>query len=246
MGTGNATALRATFVIGSVHGPPIVAVPGERTATMQATPLDASLPRGGIKRYFVSQFGNPRGLVGSLVGHAMALKNRRRIEWALRQLAPGPSDHVLEIGFGPGVSLQRLFRLLPQGFLAGVELSPLMLTQARRRLASEIASSRLDLKQAGVSSLPYEEGRFHQVLAINTHMFWPRPLEDFKEVKRVLAAGGRLLVVVQPHGARDEAVVKQVANKIEAQMGVAGFREITTCFEPMRPVTCIAVHGRKP
>ena len=119
---------------------------------MGATIHDAALPQGGMKRYFVSQFGNPRGFVGTLVGHAMAWKNRRRIEWALQQLEPQPSDRVLEVGFGPGVSIQRLVPWIPDGFVAGLELSSLMVEQARRRLAHEIAAGRVELRQGSVTA----------------------------------------------------------------------------------------------
>jgi hypothetical protein len=51
-----------------------------------------------------SQFGNPRGALGAVAGAVMAHResNRRRNAWTVAQLAPAPTDHVLEIGYvGP-------------------------------------------------------------------------------------------------------------------------------------------------
>jgi hypothetical protein len=49
----------------------------------------------------MSQFKQPHGLLGRLIGHVMAVENRERIEWTVNLLAVQPTDHILDIGFGP-------------------------------------------------------------------------------------------------------------------------------------------------
>jgi ubiquinone/menaquinone biosynthesis C-methylase UbiE len=199
-----------------------------------------------MTEYVVSQFGNPRGWFGMLVGHAMALKNRERIAWAVSELDVRASDRVLEIGFGPGVALKRIASLAIDGHAAGVELSSLMLSQASRRLASEIAAGRVELQHGSVSSLDFDDGSFDKVLAINTMMFWPDPANDLLEVARVLKPGGQLLVVQQPHGARDEDAVRRIGQRIRDTMEAAGFAGIGVRTRRMWPVTCLCVSGVKP
>ena len=199
-----------------------------------------------MKRYVVSQFGNPRGFAGAMVGHLMAIKNRRRIAWAVDLLRVRPSDRILEIGFGPGVSLAQLASRASQGFVVGVEHSPVMLAQAARRLRREIAGGRVEIRQGTVSALPYPDGVFDKALAVNTLLFWPHPLADLAEVKRVLVPGGSLLVVWQPHGAGSGAAVERAARRVQEQLQEAGFVQISVAFKELRPVRCLAVLGRKP
>lgn len=199
-----------------------------------------------INEYIVSQFGNPRGWFGALVGHAMALKNRKRIAWAVSELDVRTSDHVLEIGFGPGVALKRIAALATRGRSAGVELSALMLAQASRRLAPEIAAGLVDLRHGSVSSLDFDDGSFDKVLAINTMMFCPDPASDLLEVARVLKPGGLLLVAQQPHGARDEEAVGKVGQRIRNTMQQAGLDNLNVRMRRMWPVPCLCVSGIKP
>ncbi len=62
---------------------------------------------GAIVRYLVSQFGNPRGLVGRLAGEFMARRpsNRARNLWTVDLLELRPHHRVLEIGYGPGFAI---------------------------------------------------------------------------------------------------------------------------------------------
>jgi len=77
--------------------------------------------------YIESQFGNPRGIIGHLVGMIMAYENRRRNEWALSLLNIQPTDRILEIGYGPGWAIQQASRFTTQGLVAGVDSSETLL-----------------------------------------------------------------------------------------------------------------------
>lgn len=47
-----------------------------------------------------------------------------------------PDDRVLEIGFGPGIAIERAAELARRGKVIGVDHSELMLRQASRRNAT--------------------------------------------------------------------------------------------------------------
>jgi hypothetical protein len=55
------------------------------------------------------QFRRPTGLLGRLAGWIMANRpsNIERNRWTVDLLNVQPSDHVLEIGFGPGLRCER-------------------------------------------------------------------------------------------------------------------------------------------
>jgi ubiquinone/menaquinone biosynthesis C-methylase UbiE len=121
-----------------------------------------------------------------------------------------------------------------------------MVAQARRRLTKEIAAGRVALRQGSVSSLPFADDTFHRLLAINTLLFWPHPVRDLGESKRVLVPGGNLLIVMQPRRVRDAARVQRVADHIASQVAAAGFTEITPRIHPTRSAPYVAVHAKKP
>ena len=51
--------------------------------------------------------------------------------WVTQLLEIGPCDSVLEVGFGPGVIIQRLSKLAAAGHIAAIDPSQDMVAQAR-------------------------------------------------------------------------------------------------------------------
>jgi SAM-dependent methyltransferase len=143
------------------------------------------------------QFGWPRGGVGWLVGHLMALKNGAMNRAALAQLDPRPGERVLEIGYGPGRTLKQVARRLAGGLAAGLDHSEIMARQAARRCRRLIRRGRVEVKCGGVSAIPYPGESFDKAFAVNCFQFWPRPIDDLREVCRVLTPGGRLVLTIR-------------------------------------------------
>lgn len=86
----------------------------------------------------------------------------------------------------------------PAGAVTGVELSSDMVASARRRFADQIAGGRLSVVQGSVSELPFPDAAFDCVVTVNTLYFWPDPQAGAREMSRVLAPGGRLVVAIVP------------------------------------------------
>lgn len=81
-----------------------------------------------MMKSIVAQFRQPTGPSVRLVGALMARKNRERITWAVSLLDIQSTDHVLEVGFGPGVAIEQVARFARAGFVAGVDHSAIMVT----------------------------------------------------------------------------------------------------------------------
>jgi hypothetical protein len=76
----------------------------------------------------VAQFARPTGFWGNITGFIMAHRpsNLERNEWAISLLNLQPSDRVLEIGFGPGVTIQKMSEIAIYGVIWGIDYSALL------------------------------------------------------------------------------------------------------------------------
>jgi ubiquinone/menaquinone biosynthesis C-methylase UbiE len=94
---------------------------------------------------------------------------------------------VLDVGCGTGSLLASLKR--PRLKLAGADLSPEMIKEARKRLGKTA-----DLKVANSERLPWKAGSFDLVVTTDSIHHWPNPKRAFSEIKRVLKKGGHVVI----------------------------------------------------
>lgn len=192
-------------------------------------------------------FGHPRGILGWLVGHAMARKNRARSEWALGLLAPRPGERVLEVGFGPGVDVARLAAAVGEsGFVAGVDPSREMLRQATARNRAAIREGRVRLVSGGADALPFEDAAFDAVYSVNTAFFWSDLEGGCREIARVLRAPGRVVVALQPlwKGAVPDDAARW-GERLTAAFEGEGLAKPETTLERLASGTAVAVRARR-
>jgi ubiquinone/menaquinone biosynthesis C-methylase UbiE len=162
-------------------------------------------------------FGRPQGILGRLGGAIMARMNEPFGNWVLDQLAVQPTDHLLEVGFGPGVIVRNLSRRAPEGHVAGVDASPVMVEQARARCTAAIRSGRVDLCLGSAESLPFADNRFDKALAINSMQVWQEPAAGLREIRRVLKPGGLVALGFTSYSG-------QARDGLLEQLSAAGFR----------------------
>jgi ubiquinone/menaquinone biosynthesis C-methylase UbiE len=149
----------------------------------------------GLWHKLAQQFRQPSGIVGRVLGFLFRM-NREGIDWTIEQLDIQPTDHVLEIGFGSGLGIQRAASLATQGRVAGVDFSQTMLEQATRRNAAAIDAGLVELCLGDATALLYPENTFHKAFATNVIYFWQDPLANLRELHRVMKPGGRLALYV--------------------------------------------------
>ena len=194
---------------------------------------------------FNSQFAHPEGWVGRFVGTILALKNRERNSWTISMLDIQPNDHVLEIGFGPGQAIQEVAKVATNGFVAGIDLSDVMVAQASQRNAAAIRSGRVLLRQGSESPLPFEDNKFNKVFAVNSMQFWSNPVAGLQEVRRVLTPGGQVVITIQPMWAKTEQEVQGVSEKLIFQLKQVGFRQVRLETRQIKPITAVSGIGIK-
>lgn len=112
---------------------------------------------------------------------------------------PRPWDHlrVLDLGCGPGVSAFVLAERLGRGAtLTGIDFAAGMIERANRRLREHdppLANVRFE--QADATDLPFEDSSFDLAVGHSFLYLVREPDRVLREVRRVLAASGRLVLL---------------------------------------------------
>ena len=161
-------------------------------------------------RILLRMFGRPEGLLGRLGGVILARANRSFAQEIIALLDVRPAERVLEVGFGPGVAIELLTSATPAGKIAGVDPSEEMVGQATARNAATIRTGAVDLRQGSVESMPFEDGAFDTVLAINSMQVWPDAPAGLREIRRVLTAGGRVALGFTPRSRQPKGGVTEL------------------------------------
>lgn len=149
---------------------------------------------------------------------------------ALAALELQPGDRLLELCFGGGHVLERALETVPSA--AGIDHSPDMLALASERNADALAAGRLELVQGDVHELPWPDGDFSCAVCTNAFFFVERPADFLAEVRRVLAPGGRFVLLTAMRSAAwngpwSAALRTYNPETIQSMLRDAGFAEVT-------------------
>jgi ubiquinone/menaquinone biosynthesis C-methylase UbiE len=174
-------------------------------------------------------FGRPEGLLGRLGGIILARANRPFAREIVALLNVRACAKVLEVGFGPGVGIELLAAAAPTGRIMGIDPSKAMVEQAARRNAAAITAGAVVLRQGTVASMPFADDAFDTVLAINSMQVWPDALAGLREIRRVLAGGGRVALGFTPNSGQPRAGVTEM-------LASAGFAD--ACLVELRGGFC--------
>jgi ubiquinone/menaquinone biosynthesis C-methylase UbiE len=180
-----------------------------------------------MKSVLTRMFGHPRGSLGGLGGRIMARLNAECGVRACEVLEIAADDTILEIGFGPGVTIDHLSTLVPAGRVVGVDPSPEMVAQAKARNSAAIRNGRIDLRQGSVERLPFDDNSFDGALAINSMQVWPDAVAGLREIRRVMRPGATIALGFTPwsgqlkEGATESLVAAgfEDARVVEIEMG---------------------------
>jgi ubiquinone/menaquinone biosynthesis C-methylase UbiE len=132
-----------------------------------------------------------------------------------------PHDHVLDIGCGPGAAVRAAAALVRQS--VGADPSERMLRVARRR-SQGLANVRF--VRAPAHHLPFEDGAFTVAWTIHSMHHWGDEAAGLVEVRRVLAPGGRFLVVETLDPGKPWGIDETGVERISGVMRDVGFTDI--------------------
>lgn len=197
-----------------------------------------------LREKLVGQFKNPHGALGQLAGFIMANRpsNVVRNHWTLELLELQPSDRLLELGYGPGIAIEKAAEVITEGLIVGVDHSETMYDQASRRNAAAIQRGLVKLYALPVEELPAFDKPFDKICSANVVQFWPDPPLQFKKLRTLLAPGGVIASTYMPrHKNANRADALGKAENIVSDMRQAGFTNIQVKEKAFAPVPAISV-----
>ena len=146
----------------------------------------------------ITKIGNPRKPQGKAGEEMLQRMNESHYEvtgWALEHFQWNEKDQVLDIGCGGGETLHRMAGHVPQGHLTGADYSATSVKMSKERNKDLIEQGKMEIIEASVEKLPFEAEAFDKIITVESFYFWPEPLENLKEVRRVLKKNGTFLLV---------------------------------------------------
>jgi ubiquinone/menaquinone biosynthesis C-methylase UbiE len=191
----------------------------------------------------VGQAAKPRGRVGRAFGWMWRRVNGPMNHCAVEALEVGHGESVLEIGCGPGDAIVRLVRDGQARRIVAIYHAPDMVEAARQLNKAAIREGVVDIRECSVSEMPFRDGSFDAVLAVNSVQFWPHLRLDLKTVLRILKPGGRFLIAMrmtmEPRARRRcEMLLRALPN--------AGFVEVTMEEATTRAMRVALIFGKRP
>jgi ubiquinone/menaquinone biosynthesis C-methylase UbiE len=150
------------------------------------------------QKYIDGQYRRPTGIVGRWIGGKMAQQHVPENTWTVNLLDVQPTDHILEIGFGPGIAIQEAASHASQGYIAGIDYSQTMVNAAKKRNGAAVQAGRVDLRFGDAVQLPFTENTFDKAFSIHSIYFWPDPKAVIAGIHRVLKHGGLLVLTIMP------------------------------------------------
>jgi ubiquinone/menaquinone biosynthesis C-methylase UbiE len=190
-----------------------------------------------------SRFDGPGGW---LAGPVMARMNRDMELAAIDELAPPPDASVLAVGFGPGVGIAELAKVLTRGVVGGVDPSAAMCQQAGRRNRGAAESGQVSLECSTADSIPWPDGTFTGAIAVNSIQVWDPIDASVREVARVLAPTGRLVSITHVWAIEKHAPLAQWVSATSALLVALGFGDITHRIAPFRSGRGLVLKAEKP
>ncbi len=115
----------------------------------------------------------------------------------LRRLQLKPTDHVLEIGSGPGYFSPSVARHLIQGRLTLYDMQVGMLEMAAKRLKQR-GCGNFECREGNAGALPFQDGSFDLAFMVAVLGEVTDRSAAMHEAARVLRPGGRLSVTELP------------------------------------------------
>lgn len=151
--------------------------------------------------YVVRQARKPDRWFGRMFARAMNAGHEGLTDWGLSHINIDSGFTILDIGCGGGRTVEKFAAITESGDgrVYGIDYAEGSIAASVEHNALAIKAGRVLIERASVSQLPFPDGTFDLVTAIETQYYWPDLKQAMREILRVLKANGTLVVIAETY-----------------------------------------------
>lgn len=181
------------------------------------------------------QLRKPSGFLGKLVSKMMEFRNRGFYKVIIGRLSPHPGEHILEIGYGPGLGVYQIANSYPGCRISGIDFSELMFQKASERNKKFIDKGIVRLQFGDALTLEQID-KFDKIFCVNVIYFWNDLNLAFKKIFSMLQEKGEFLIYMDHMNSLEKAkfladFCKYPVEEVETKLKNAGFTDIEYTFD---------------
>ena len=150
----------------------------------------------GLFKSFFSQCARPKGALGRVMLSFMNYTHAPLTNWGLKLVDVQDGWTMLDVGCGGGFTIRRLLKRSKDEKVYGIDISEESVAKAKK-VNAEVLDKQVFVTQGSAEKLPYEDGKFNLITAVETVYFWPNLPNCLQEVHRVLKSGGKFAIMVE-------------------------------------------------
>ena len=149
-----------------------------------------------ILKSFFSQCARPKGALGRVMLSFMNYTHAPLTNWGLKLMDVQDGWTMLDVGCGGGFTIRRLLKQSKNAKVYGIDISEESVAKAKK-VNANVLGKQVFITQGSAEKLPYKDGMFDLVTAVETVYFWPNLPDCLQEVRRVLKSGGKFAILVE-------------------------------------------------
>jgi SAM-dependent methyltransferase len=161
----------------------------------------------------------------------MEFRNRGFYKVIIGKLSPLHGDHILEIGYGPGLGIYQIASSFPGCRISGIDFSELMYQKAFKRNKKFIDQGTVHLQFGDVLTLDTGNDKFDKIFCVNVIYFWNDLNLAFDRIFNMLGQKGQFLIYMDHRDTIEKAkfladFCKYPVEEVEQKLKSAGFTDV--------------------
>ena len=155
----------------------------------------APASRDGIGKFYMGrEISKVMGHLGASWLERPKREKEERTDLLIKGLNLKPTDNVADIGAGSGYFSFRMAKLVPQGKVYAVDISPQMIGIVRSKMAQEKVSN-VEPVQSTITQTKLPPNIVDTALIVDAYHEFSHPLEMATSILNALKPGGKLILI---------------------------------------------------
>ena len=183
--------------------------------------------RDGIGKFYMGrEISKVMGHLGASWLERPKREQEERTDLLVKGLNLKPSDTVADIGAGSGYFSFRMAKLVPQGQVFAVDISPQMIGIVRSKMAQEKVNNVVPV-QSTIKQTKLPPNSVDAALIVDAYHEFSHPLEMASSILTSLKPGGKLILIeyrMEDPSVPIKLLHKMTEKQAKAEMKNAGFK----------------------